>query len=864
MSSITAAPATEPTTAVAELLQSYRPDPGGYDELMAGDGSVRSHWRSLLSAFHALGEAERTRASQLAQRMLRENGVTYVARGDPSRKNRPWQLDLLPLLIDQAEWRELEAGLVQRAKLLNDILRDLYGPQRLLQDGSLPPALVFGNPQFLRPCHGISVPRDVHLHFLAFDVARSPDGRWWVLSDRTEAPSGAGYALENRVIASHCLSELFAQENVQRLASFFAAFSKHFLALSRHDDPLAVVLSPGPTKETYFEHAYLARYLGYSVVEGSDLTVRDDKLYLKTVDGLKLVDLVLRRVESEQCDPLELRTDSLLGVPGLVQAARTGQVVIANALGSALVENDGLLSFLPGLCRSLLGEDLKIPSVATWWCGQPREKAYVLENLDRLIIRKVFSPNTILTPGRDSFIGSKLPEAERQMLAQQIEREGHEFIGQEPVSSSTTPLWLDNGGLRPATMALRVYLAATEDGYRVMPGGLARVSQRSDGRAPWLEPSNISKDTWVLWDGPVDTFSLLAQPHHALRLRRSGRDLPSRTADNLFWLGRYAERSEGAVRLLRSLLIRLSGESGAATSAVTLKGLVSLLVVQEHLSQRRAKRAVEGGIPAVESEMWTILFDPDCPDGLARILANVRRTAELVRERLSDDTWQILMELTEISDSWSETPGQEVDDALRLLNRMIRYLAALNGMIMENMTRGYSWRFLDLGRRLERVRHAAKLIRNLAARGDPESGGALDLLLELADSTMTYRTRYKASPQLSATLDLLLADETNPRSVMFQLIAFDEHMAVMPLEDRDAILSPAQRIITGLRTELQLADMDRLVEASRKGGVRPDLDRLVQRLEDDIKALSDLIARTYFSHSMPQHMSGPHWLEAAP
>jgi uncharacterized circularly permuted ATP-grasp superfamily protein/uncharacterized alpha-E superfamily protein len=855
-----------PSPSRAGLLGAYLPPAGAYDEMMAGDGTVRPHWQWVLEAFAGLTGDARAHALEVASRMLRENGVTYVAQGDPERRNRPWQLDLIPLLVGQAEWLALEAALIQRAQLLNAVLADLYGDQRLLKEGVLPAALVYGNHQFLRPCHGIPVPGDVHLHLIAFDLGRAADGSWWVLSDRTEAPSGAGYALENRIVASRALPELFAEGNVQRLASFFGAFSEQFLALSRHDEPLAVVLSPGPSKEVYFEHAYLARYLGYTVVEGSDLTVRDDRLYLKTVEGLKPVDLLLRRIPSEMCDPLELNSDSTLGVPGLLQSARAGNVAIANALGSGLVETDALIGFLPGLCRFLMQEDLKLPSIATWWCGQPQERDRVLANLDRVVIRKVASPKTIFAPGRDSYIGPELAAEERDALARQIARHGHAFIGQEMVALSTTPTWRDGDGLKPAPMTLRIYLAAGKDGYRMMPGGLARVALKAPARAPWLGPGDLSKDSWVLWRGPVDTFSVLTQPHHAPRLKRSGRDLPSRSADNLFWLGRYAERSEGAVRLLRSLVVRLGGEAVSRADPVMLERLASLLVIHEHLSPRRARRAVGQGVRAVEHELSNILFDPDTPDGLVRVLGNVRRVAELVRERLSLDTWQILKELTEITGTWRPGRGQELDDARRLLNRMIQLHAALNGMVLENMTRGYGWRFLDMGRRLERARHGARLVRQLATRDDPEPTGMLDLLLELADSTMTYRTRYQASPLLPGALDLLLTDETSPRAVLFQLIALDRHLDVLPLEGRreGAGLSPAKRLTTGLTAELRLADMARMCELRNQKGVRVNLERLVRRLDAGVEELSDVIARTYFSHSMTRHVSGPHTRESVP
>jgi uncharacterized alpha-E superfamily protein len=413
-------------------------------------------------------------------------------------------------------------------------------------------------------------------------------------------------------------------------------------------------------------------------------------------------------------------------------------------------------------------------------------------------------------------------------------------------------------------MTLRVYLTATKDGYTVMPGGLARVSVQSDPSGHWHEPGDFSKDTWVKWNVPLDVPATVTPLHHTLQLRRGGRDLPSRTADNLFWLGRYAERAEGAIRLLRSLVAGMSGEGGLGGDRETLHQLVSLLVMQEHLSPRRAKRAVEGGATAVEAELRTILFDPDSPDGLAKVLQNVCRTAELVRHRLSLDTWNILAELTSIPTEWAQTKGQSLDDAIRLLSRMIQHLAALNGMVMENMTRSYAWRFLEMGRRLERVRHLSKLIRHLATRGTPETSGALNLLLELADCSITYRTRYKAEAKLAAVLDLLLADETNPRSIIFQLLTFEAHVSALPREETAASLNPAQRVTTRTCADIRLADMMQLAELNQKTGVRVNLERLLKQLEQNVHQLSDIVAHTYFSHSLAQRISGPQWLEGIP
>jgi uncharacterized alpha-E superfamily protein len=403
---------------------------------------------------------------------------------------------------------------------------------------------------------------------------------------------------------------------------------------------------------------------------------------------------------------------------------------------------------------------------------------------------------------------------------------------------------------------VRVYVAATSKGYEVMPGGLTRVGDGTDPHAPWLEIGDVSKDTWLLSDQPVEQFSLLAQRQANQRLNRGGRDLPSRAADSLFWLGRYTERAEAAVRLLRSLVTRLGGEMGSTRTLVSPERVVAMLMAQKHLSARRGRRAMQQGREAVQEELWTILFDPECKDGLATVLGNVQRNAEAVRERLSYDTFRILRDLTEVSHSWELTKGHETDDALRLLNRLIQYLAAFNGMVAENMTHGYGWRFLDMGRRLERTRAMIQMVQQLAVRGEAQAGGELELLLELADSTMTYRSRYQAAPQLSAVLDLLLCDETNPRSAVYQIATLDEHISHLPSGAEEGILTADQRLVTRLLNELKLADPVELGGGVVRFDTRIDLDRLLRRIERDVHELSDDIAQRFFSHSSATRVGG--------
>src|SRR4029453_8743236 len=511
------------------LFEGYDPLEGAYDEMVAAPGVLRSHCEGFVQSLEALGQHEFASRWEGAKRSIRENGVTYNIYGDPQGADRPWELDMVPLLISPAEWSALEKALIQRTTLLNLILADLYGPQTLLSAGLLPPSLVFSNPAFLRPCHGIRVPHGIHLHLHAVDLARSPAGQWWVLADRTQAPAGAGYALENRIVLLRNLPEAFRDCQVHRLASFFCAQSDTLMGLAPqpHDPPRVVLLTPGPYNETYFEHAYLARYLGFTLVEGGDLTVRDRRVFIKTLEGLQPVGVIFRRLDDSFCDPLELRSDSSLSVAGLVEGARAGNVTIANALGSGVIETAAIMPFLPGLCRHLFGEELMLPSVATWWGGQPRELQYVLEHLDQLVAKRAFP-----TEAREPVFGRKLGDREKSLLAAELRARPDHFVAQEEVALSAAPVWHQHG-MEPRPVVFRTYVATAGDSYVVMPGGLTRVSGAHDVPIVWVRRGGGSRAPGGVSEGPVSAATLLARPGWAPRPERAGNALPSRVAEGL-------------------------------------------------------------------------------------------------------------------------------------------------------------------------------------------------------------------------------------------------------------------------------------------------------------------------------------------
>jgi uncharacterized circularly permuted ATP-grasp superfamily protein/uncharacterized alpha-E superfamily protein len=831
----------------------YSPPPGAHDEVFDPRGEIRSHWHVFLESLKELGLAQLGRRWADARHLIRENGVTYNVYGDPRGLERPWQLDPIPLIIAPAEADALADGLVQRARLLDALLRDLYGPQQTLAEGLLPPEFVYANPAFLRSCHGATVPGGRYLHLYAANVGRCTDGSFWVLGDRTQSPSGAGYALENRLVLSRTLPETFRDCRVQRLALFFRTLRHTLRGLAPHnrDNPRIVLLTPGPYNETYFEHAYLARYLGYTLVEGGDLTVRDNRVFLKVLGGLQPVDVIFRRLDDDFCDPLELRPDSFLGVPGLVQSVRSGNVAVANGLGSGLLETTALLAFLPQLCHFLLNEELRLPSVPTWWCGEAQACARVLDRLDELVVKPAL-PGTRLEP----VIGAELTAEQLAELAGKIRARPRDYVAQERLPLSTTPVLVGHH-LQPRHLVLRSYLAADGDSFAFMPGGLTRVSASADTRVVSMQRGGGSKDTWVLSAGPVSTFSLLRSGGLSVELTRGGSDLPSRVADNLYWLGRYAERAEGRTRLLRCLLVRLTETSGLTD----VPELPVMLRAATRLTECYPGFVGEGAaarLAAPETELQALMHDTRRPGSLASVLGALSSVAGMVRDRISTDMWRVLRDLGRVrrSQGFFAAGGdgppasgdrRTLSAELDLLDGTVLTLAAFGGLAMESVTRGEGWRFLDMGRKLERALHTIGLLRcTLTSPTNPE-GPLLEALLEIADSAMTYRRRYQGGVQAMAVLDLLLADESNPRSLAYQLAALADDVEHLPREANRPGRTAEQRLMLSSLTALRLADVRQLAGFDECGG-RPALDDLLGRLALALPSLSDAITHTYLSH----------------
>jgi uncharacterized circularly permuted ATP-grasp superfamily protein/uncharacterized alpha-E superfamily protein len=829
----------------------YSPPIDCYDELFDAAGVPRPAWEKPVAMFSRLGSAELRRRWEQARQLLHEHGVSYDAYGDPDGVARPWNLSPIPIVLGSVEWQNVSKGLAQRARLLAAILADLYGPQRLLLEGDLPPEIVFAHSAFLRPCAGITPPGGRYLPLYAADLGRRADGEFVVLADRTRAPSGAGYALENRIVLSRTLPDVFRESGVERLALFFRSMRDALRDLAPHnrDNPRIALLTPGPYNATYFEQAFLAQYLGIALVQGADLTVRDRVVYLRTLGGLQAVDVILRRVRDDFCDPLELGPESALGVPGLVDAARAGNVAIANPLGSGVLQTPAVMPYLPSVCRKLLGEDLLLSSVPTYWCGDRSSLAYVEENLAELVVRLAFPVGS-----GERIVASKLPARALDDLRERIRADPRMFVAQQPFALSTAPSLAGAGAEpAPAPLWMRGYLVASGDSYEVMPGALSRVGATDERLALSLRVGGESKDTWILAGGPVSTFSLLKPPSASIPLSRGGADLPSRVADNLFWLGRYAERAEGTGRLARAIGTRLSEQNVTSDVDLGLDLLFRAMTVATGIvtapgDNGTTEQARTGLVGAGERALAGAIFDVEPSGTLRAVVEEAYRVARTLRDRISGDMWRALVQLNhDVHERPAEAGPRALGEILSVVNQILLALAAFSGLGIDSMSRGLGWRFLDAGRRLERALHIVTLLRTTLGAASPQEGPILEAILEVADSSMTYRRRYLATLLAAPVVDLLLADETNPRSVLYQVRTLGDHLDALPREP-GAPRSPQQLLLYEATASIQLADVNAICTAG-EGGERPRLMALLDRLAFLLPELSNSLSGAYLNHA---------------
>ena len=811
--------------------------PEGMDEAFTGNGEVRTHWKYLLESLQSLGAEAIEERQKKVRRILRDDGATYKIYDEPNA-SQTWQLNPVPLLISSEEWAQTESALVERAELFNSILLDIYGERKLIQQGIIPPELLFSHAGYLRPCHNVKMQGDHQLILHGVDLVRGPNGKMKVMSDRTQAPSGAGYALENRTVMNRVFPSLFRDSHVHRLSIFFARLRQKLHELNPNGGiARVVVLTPGAYNETYFEHAYLANYLGFQLVQGSDLTVRNGYVWMRSLEGLKRVDVILRRVDDVYCDPVELKGNSQLGVPGILEVVRMGNVAIANPLGSSVLENPALLRYLPEIARVFLGRDLQMESVKTWWCGDKSDLEYVCANLKNLIIKPTYRK-----PGLYEVYGAELDDTKLQAWQNRIRKHPYQFAAQEYIPSAKTPTW-HQGQFLPRASILRTFAVASETSYAVLPGGLTRVNLDADKKIISNQRGSVSKDTWVLASEPEKQITL--RPSDNQQAQENVGELPSRVVENLFWMGRYAERAESGLRLLRTVFVQLNKTE--ALPDLVCKTLLKAItdVTSTYPGFTRINTDL---LDNPEPEMISIILDQQRIGSVANNLIAMIKSAEQVKEQLSSDTQRIINNIGDELDALKNNlkPGglSAPEEALAPL---VTALLAFAGLMHESMIRGNGWHFMEMGRRMERALQIISGLRSMLTSKfeDTEQEVLIETTLLNGEALISYRRRYQSGVNIENGLEMLLLNGNNPRSLIFQIEELAMHFADLP--GNKEMLSAENKFLLEATTALKLSDVKELSKAET--GVRQNLDQILARVQYLIGSAAKAISQRYFDHA---------------
>ncbi len=826
----------------------------GFDEFAAPDGTVRLGWSALTAGLDQFTETDLMRAQREVARLLEDDNVTYTpspastisiadeidGHAPALAEPQPWKLDPVPLILDEREWSRLEAGLVQRAELLDAIMADLYGARQLLATGALPASGIFDHEEYLRPVVGTAALINQALFTIAVDLGRNADGQWKVMSDRTQAPSGAGYAMQNRRVVSRVIPEIYHEAHLHRLTPFFQAMRLALVdaASNAVEDPRVVVLSPGTHSETAFDQAFVASLLGFPLLEGSDLTVRDGRVWMRVLGKLEQVDVILRRVDAYWSDPLELRPGSRLGVTGLVECVRQGTVSVVNNIGSGIMENPALLPYLPELCERLLGEPLRLPSVDTWWCGEPSSLSHVLANFDSLVIRPISRGH-----GR-SVLGSALTTAQREQLIRKINSAPHRYVGQEVIQLSSAPT-SENDRLVQRQVVLRSFAVRSDGSYSAMLGGLARVNDESNHKGPLVTAPDggVAKDVWIVGPEPV-TAARVVLPRRGTEAARELVPTVSATAamvprvlSDLFWFGRYAERAEDLLRLVlatRTVAIEtdLDTTQGRALE-VLLQAVTHVSTTYPGFLQEEVE---------MMPELRSVVLDRHREGSVSQSVGALSMAAQGVRDQLSEDVWMVL---AEVERALNALAANTYDQGLQLTDaseRVLSGLLALTGIVSENMVRDPGWFMLDSGRGLERALQVLALLRaTVCQERAPETDRLVtEAALTAAESIVTFRRRYRLRVRLEGLVELLVLDQFNPRSVAFQLNRMRTDLLAIPSTSPTA---RQLRLLDGLIERVRTVDLVELCKTV--DGQRPALVEFVHSLQGQLRDLSETIRAAY-------------------
>ncbi len=835
------------------VLQDYLSNQYSYNEMIGQDGTLRPHWEAFFQSFNKLGTAEMQNRNSEIFRLLKENGVTYNIYGDSAVENRDWNVDSIPYLVSKEEWEKAEAALIQRAELLNLLLQDIYGAQKLIKSGIVPLELIYNHTGFLRQCAGIKTPGKHSLVLYSADMARSPDGKLWIISDRTQAPSGSGYALENRAVMTRVLPELFNGLKVRHLTPYFDTLSNSLNELGqRHSSgPRVVILTPGPGNETYFEHSYLSSHLGYTLVQGNDLMVKDNFVWLKTLGGLEKVDVIIRRVDDIYCDPLELKEDSQLGVAGLLQVVRSGNVSIANPPGSSILENPGLMPFLENISKYFFGTGLIMPTIASWWCGQPKEMKYVLNNIPSLVVKRIYRGTSRST----SIDGASLSPLKIEELKKEISKNPFLFVGQEKIGHSSTPSLID-GKIEPRKTIFRSFLVSNGNSYTAMAGGLSRTSSDALNFVVSNQSGGHSKDTWIISPEPEAPINVPKKYADNMSVASKG-ILPSHTAENLFWVGRYTERLLGNARFHRTVIKfiaegnRLMMDNDITTEQILLKALTQYTFTYPgFIDEEDGEEKIQNPWP----ELTDIMLNETRAGSLRYNFQLFIRAVHAVRDHWSTDTWRVLREMEA---AWHTIKGNAKPGHLKMqhvLDGLVTSVVAFIGLNRESISREQGWLMMDMGRKTEQSLLLVSMLRaTLVNKFDDQVGYNLqESVLISNEGLVNFRYKYRTFLQLPLVLELMIFDTNNPRALVYQLDRLKKNLGNLPKTTPELYLSEQDILMAEAYNVLRLTSKEKLCVLDEGAAQYTALDEFLEKMYDLLSGVQHAVSKTYFKHAQSQ------------
>ncbi|MFC4363368.1 circularly permuted type 2 ATP-grasp protein [Simiduia curdlanivorans] len=834
----------------------YGPVSGVADQVFSADGKFKPEWDYLLTSLSDLGPAALAARQEKAQRILRDDGATYNIYGDAAGSSSHWELDIIPSVIGSADWAQIESGLLERAELFNLILKDFYGPRNLIKQCVLPPEALFGHGGFLRACQGIQLPGEQELILHSVDMIRQKDGSMCILSDRTQAPSGSGYALENRTVMSRVFPSLFRDSHVHRLAGFFQRLRQKLVSLSPSDGlARVVVLTPGAKSETYFEDSYIANYLGFPLVQNGDLVVRNGFVWMKSLEGLGRVDVIFRRIDDVYCDPVELRSDSYGGIPGLLDVVRAGRVAIANPLGSGVLENPVLLKYLPAISKALLGREPRLASVKTYWCGDEADLRFVCANIKNLIVKPIYRAS-----GQQSVWGGDLSATDLTALLARIQKRPQQFVAQLRLDKSHIPT-LSNGAIAPRPAILRTFSVAADSSYMVMPGGLTRVGLGVGEQIISMQAGCPSKDTWVTATEPERVGNEHMTDPHQAEADALLVSLPSRVVENLFWMGRYAERAEASLRILRTAFMLINGEQPISKES---KQVLLHTVTEVTGTHPGFIRATEELLDNPEVELLRIIKDGNRAGSIKATLNSMLYCADESKELLSSDTIRVINDVRDELDNLESSLASGLSSAPEeALDPLVIRLIALSGLMQESMVRGVGWHFMDMGRRVERAMLIMKTVSTLITPvvEKPDDETLLHAMLRSMEVLITYRRRHRSLAGVELGLELVMLDVTNPRSLIFQFEQLQSHFQALRRGDSNLReLEEQDRVLLEAITSLKLSRIAKLADVEE--GRRAHLALLLTQLNKLLSEFSNIVSDKYFEHRIdPQQLVTTFWGE---